>query len=58
MRWLRFKLRWWRWFLGGPNIATLVLAGVDHESRKLIYDRHDAAEPRLADPPAEEGGEG
>lgn len=43
---LRFRIRWWRWFLGGPNIAELVLAGWDKESRRIIYERHEAKEPK------------
>ena len=43
-RWIRFQIRWWKWFLGGPNVAELM--GEDKSSRDIIYRRHDDKEPK------------
>lgn len=36
------------WILRYPNMAKLVIAGVDKESRKIIYDRYEGKFPKEA----------
>lgn len=44
---LPFWFRWWKWFLwDGPSPAALIMLGVDKQSRQILYDRHDAKEPK------------
>jgi len=40
-----WEVRWWAWTFRSPNIAKLVLSGVDKQSRRVIYARHDATAP-------------
>lgn len=40
-----WEIRWWIWMWRSPCIAKLVLGGVDKQSRRLIYRRHDATAP-------------
>jgi hypothetical protein len=49
LRWLRFKIAWWRWFfsepfrLGDPALGK----GAERDrNRKLLWARHDAKEPK------------
>lgn len=44
---LAFEFRWWKWFLwDGPNMCSLILNGVDKQSRRIIYGRHAEREPQ------------
>lgn len=46
-RWVSFKIRWWKWLLwDSPNVGEAVLNDWDKESRRIIYDRHEAKEPK------------
>lgn len=40
------RVRWWKWLLwDSPDVAQLVIEGVDKQSRDIIYRRHAEKEP-------------
>jgi hypothetical protein len=43
---LRFKLRWWRWFLNPPNKTVMDLSGFDHATREILRERWRNREPK------------
>ncbi len=45
-RWITYYFRWLRWAFTYPDIVKLNEDGLDHDSRHIIYDRHDALEPQ------------
>ena len=49
MRWLRWKVRWWKWFLfEGPSTRVLYfgMARLDRSSRRILFERWLAQEPK------------
>lgn len=47
IRRLAFWFRWWKWFVWDcPSTVRLVMAGLDADSRKIIYERHERKEPK------------
>jgi hypothetical protein len=43
---LKFKIRWWRWFLSMPNDAKLEFQGIDLEQRDILRERWKNSEPK------------
>jgi hypothetical protein len=46
MRRLLYWVRWWKWYLGGPDRGWLYLSGLDETSRRIILNRHWDQEPK------------
>jgi hypothetical protein len=42
---LRFKIRWWRWFLFPPNPTVMELSGFDEYTRDVLRERWRKDEP-------------
>jgi hypothetical protein len=48
LTWIRFKLKWWKWFLSGPRVRQ---PWADKQSRDVMFERWLSAEPEpVADP--------
>jgi hypothetical protein len=43
---LKFKIRWWRWFLAAPNEAKFEFYGYDQTVRDTICERWKSKEPK------------
>jgi hypothetical protein len=52
VNWIRFKIRWWRWFLFGYPAKDLL--DLDRQSRDIIYDRWKSMEPKPSSPKTQE----
>lgn len=39
-------VRWWRWFLTGPNHIKLMLWGIDNETQDIMVARWIEKEPQ------------
>ncbi len=46
IRTIRYRVRWLRWFLTGPNTAMGVLRGWNKPTRDIIFTRWLEQEPR------------
>ncbi len=46
IRRLLYELRFIRWMWRYPNMGGLVARGVNHDSRRIIYDRYDEKAPK------------
>lgn len=47
VKWLRFKIRWWRWFLFGMTpIWKQFDVGLDRDARDIIFRRWIESEPK------------
>lgn len=46
MKWLWFQIRWWHWFLSGPNVVRMRLAGSDREGIRIAEERWTEKEPK------------
>ena len=44
MNWLRFKIRWWRWFLTEYSVVDVYM--LDRDSRDIIFKRWQEREPK------------
>ncbi len=43
---IRYHIRWWRWFLGGPSIIAGIIRGWNKPTRDIIFERWLEREPR------------
>lgn len=51
LRWFRYRVAWWRWFLGGPPLINFADPNWNGPAGnyRICSARHDAREPKPED---------